>query len=75
VGEVEVGLRALPLLCLRCSATRIDGINAAGIVRSRRYAYPDGYLRGKGQPKLFTPDYRLATLKAALADITIRGKR
>lgn len=34
---------ALPLRCTRCSSERIDYLNLAGEVMSRRYIYPDGY--------------------------------
>jgi len=70
-----MGLKSLALLCLRCSTERIDGIDSLGRVKSRRYRYPDGYLRKKGQPKLLATDYRLQLLASALADITIRKRR
>lgn len=72
VGDVAVGLTALGLRCLRCTTERLDGIDAHGLVRSRRYAYPEGYLRKKGQVKLMAPDYRLRMLAASLESIRIK---
>lgn len=71
-GTVEIGLASLALVCLRCTAERIDGIDSYGRVKSRRYAYPEGYLRKPGMAKLDATDYRLRMLSARLDAIRIK---
>ena len=33
----------LSLRCPECATQRFDGVDALGVVRQRRYIYPDGY--------------------------------
>lgn len=74
VGSVAVSLTAFSCICLRCSTQRIDGIDRRGKVVTRRYHYPEGYLRKKGQAKIGYQDYRLHLLTIRLSQITMKGR-
>ena len=63
------GINEWVLLCDSCGTWRFDYIRQSGTVLRRKYIYPDGYLRAKGEEKLHRADYRLQVLSAGMQSL------